>query len=213
MKFLRNHWYDLGGFFALFLIVILLLNGQNMSFYQLLMCLSLLSLFLHQLEEYRIVGTFPGMVNMMMFKSQKPDRYPLNAQSAVFVNVFMGWTTYFLAIVFAEKAIWLGMATILISTGNIIAHSFIFNIKGKTFYNAGMATSVLLFLPLSIMFFYIIHTEHLVQASDYFIGILLGILLNYAGVIKIIMWLKEENSPYHFPKRCLLKEEKTNHYT
>lgn len=208
MKFLRNHWYDLGGFFALFLIIILLLNGQNMSFYRLLMCLSLISLFFHQLEEYRIVGTFPGMVNKIMFKSKQPESYPLNSQTAVYVNVFMAWPIYFMAIVFAERTIWLGMATILISIGNIIAHSLIFNIKGKTFYNAGMATSILLFLPISILFFYIIHTFHLVQPLDYLIGITLGIILNYAGIIKIIMWFKDVDSPYPFPKRCLLNKKK-----
>jgi hypothetical protein len=56
------------------------------------------------------------------------------------VNVLIGWSTYFLAAILGEKAIWLGIATILISPGNTIAHTFLFNIKGRMFYNAGLLT-------------------------------------------------------------------------
>lgn len=208
MKFLREHWYDLGGGFALILTAILIFIGQELSIYQLLMYLSLLSLLLHQLEEYQIVGTFPGMVNRVMFNSEQADSYPLNSQTAVYVNVFMGWGSYFLAAFLAEKAIWLGMATILISAGNTIAHCFIFNIKGKTIYNAGMVTSILLFLPITLFFFYIIHTKNLVHAKDYFIGIPLGIILNYVGLLKLITWLKDKNTSYIFPQRNLLSEDR-----
>ena len=77
MNFLRQHWYDLGGFFALALVAFLIVGHQRLSTYELVMWLSLLSLFLHQLEEYRIAGTFPGMVNRVLFHSDKPDRFPL----------------------------------------------------------------------------------------------------------------------------------------
>lgn len=111
MSFLRKHWFDLGGILALVLVFYMIFYFGELSQYQTIVWLSLLSLLLHQLEEYRIVGTFPGMVNQVMFKSEQPDRYPLNTNSALMVNVIMGWTLYFLAAILAEKAIWLGMAT------------------------------------------------------------------------------------------------------
>jgi hypothetical protein len=68
MNFLRKHWYDLGGLFAIILIGYVFFNYPLMSNYQLVMWISLITLFFHQLEEYRIVGTFPGMINYLMFK-------------------------------------------------------------------------------------------------------------------------------------------------
>jgi hypothetical protein len=118
---------------------------------------SLVTLFFHQLEEYRIAGTFPGMINHVMFHSEMPDRYPLNSNTALIVNVVIGWLFYFLAALLGEKAIWLGLAIILVSLGNFIAHTFPFNIKGKTLYNAGMITSWIFFVPCIYFFFRIVY--------------------------------------------------------
>jgi len=88
----------------------------------------------------------------------------------------------------------LGLATILISVGNIIAHTVLFNVKGKTIYNAGMATSWFFFAPCAYFFFSIICTGHLVTTADYLIGIPLGIILNVVGVLKLIDWLADKNT-------------------
>lgn len=204
MNFLRKHWFDTGAVLAVVVIIFIWFNYGILSRYQLLMWLSLTSLFFHQLEEYRIVGTFPGMVNKVMYNSDMPDRYPLNSNTSLYINVFVGWSFYFMAALFAEKAIWLGMATILISIGNTVAHTLLFNIKGKTLYNAGMATSWLFFAPAGYYFFNIIHNMHLVTLKDYYIGIPLGVALNVVGILKLIDWMKNRNTRYFFPKRCLL---------
>lgn len=172
------------------------------------MWVSLITLFCHQLEEYRIVGTFPGMVNTVMYNSKMPDRFPLNTKSSFYINVFVGWGAYILAALFAEKAIWLGMATILVSLGNTVGHTTIFNIKGKTFYNAGLATCWLLFVPCVYIFFYIISSQNLATVTDYLVGIPLGIALNYIGILKLIDWLADEKTTYIFPQRNLLKRDR-----
>lgn len=182
MNFLRKHWFDLGALFAILIVVHIVLNFKSLTHYQLLMWMSLITLFLHQLEEYRIVGTFPGMINTVMYKSELPDRYPLNPNTAFYINVFVGWSVYFLAAFFAEKAIWLGIAAIMVSLGNIIAHTFVFNIKGKMIYNAGLVTSWLLFAPCVWFFVSILWRENLLSISDLFIGIPLGVVLNIFGV-------------------------------
>lgn len=120
MDFLRKHWYDLGGFLALTTIGGLFYLHSSLDNYQILMWLSVISLFFHQLEEYRIVGTFPGMVNRVIYKSDLPDRYPLNPNTSLYINVFIGWSTYIFAAIFNEHAVWLGIATILVSLGNIL---------------------------------------------------------------------------------------------
>src|SRR5436305_2403785 len=126
MHFLRRHWFDLG--LALAAVVgagILVTHPTGLA---LLLWLSLITLFLHQCEEYRYPGYFPGMINSILFSSRQPDRYPLNAQSSLIVNVLVGWLVYFLAAVFSETLVWLGIATILVSVGNVLAHPFLFNI-------------------------------------------------------------------------------------
>ena len=202
MNFMRLHWFDVGIAFAFVTGGIVFLG--NLAPLSLLLWLSLISLFLHQFEEYRYPGYFPGMMNTVMFSSKQPDRYPLNTNTSFIVNVYIGWLSYLLAAIFAEKAIWLGIATILVSAGNFIAHTFLFNIKGKTFYNPGMFTAILLFVPISAYFGYLVIQGHLATPLDWVVGIILGIVLNVVGILKMIDWLKDENTEYIFPKRFLI---------
>lgn len=169
-----------------------------------LLWLSLISLLLHQFEEYRYPGYFPGMMNTVMFSSKQPDRYPLNTNTAFIINVTVGWFSYLLATLLGERAIWLGIATILVSVGNFIAHTFLFNIKGKTFYNPGMFTAIVFFAPLAGYFGYLLIQGNLATPAGWIAGIILGILFNVLGILKLIDWLKDENTEYIFPKRFLL---------
>lgn len=210
MNLLRKNWYDLGAVLSVVVSIYVFTSHTNWTNYQTLMWLSLVSLFLHQSEEYRIAGTFPGMINRVMYNSKMPDRYPLNTNSALYVNVFVGWTVYFLAAILAERAIWLGIATILVSVGNIIAHTILFNIRGKTVYNAGLATSWLLFMPCVYFFVDIVNSNLLATGTDYCIGISLGIILNVVGILKMIDWMADKNTTYIFNQRNLLPTDRKN---
>ncbi len=208
MNLFRKHWFDIGGVLSVLTILYIIIYRTQLTNYELIMWISLVSLFFHQLEEYRIVGTFPGMVNKVLFRSDNPDRFPLNPNTAFYINVFLAWGSYFLAAILAEKAIWLGIATIMVSIGNTIAHTFVFNIKGKTVFNAGMVTSLILFAPISFFFFKIITVEGLATITDFVVGILLGIVFNVVGVLKLIDWLKNYNTKYLFPNRNLLPQDR-----
>lgn len=206
MKFLRKHWFDVGATLALVLLVTLFATfGADFTNVRFILWLSLASLFMHQFEEYRYPGYFPGMMNIVMFNSKKPDRFPLNEQTSLIVNVATGWTSYALAAVFSEQAIWLGIATMLVSIGNFAAHTLIFNLKAKekTLYNPGLLTSWIFFLPLSLWFFYLIVHQHIATPIDFIGGLILGAVLNYVGIIKTIEWMADENTQYIFPERCL----------
>ncbi|ADB36323.1 HXXEE domain-containing protein [Spirosoma linguale] len=208
MDFLRKYWYDLAGILAVITFTGLFIFHNSLTNYQILMWLSLVTLFLHQLEEYRIVGTFPGMVNKAMYNSDAPDRYPLNTNTAFYVNVVIGWGFYLLAAILGEKAVWLGIATILVSLGNTVAHTTVFNIKGKTLYNAGLATCWSLFVPCIYFFITTIYKENLVSITDYLIGIPLGVVLNVVGILKLIDWLADKNTNYIFEQRNLLPKDR-----
>ena len=148
------------------------------------------------------------MANAVMFKSDMPDRYPLNANSGMLINVVLGWSGYLLAALFWKQAIWLAIATILVSVGNIFAHTIIFNIKGKTFYNPGLLTSWLLFVPIVYFFFRLVSAEELASPLNWIIGIGLGIALNYFGIYKMILWLADTNTLYVFPRRFLSPKDR-----
>lgn len=208
MNFLRRHWFDIGGITGGIILIYVFFSFHKISGYQLLMWLSLVSLFFHQMEEYRIVGTFPGMINSVLFQSDLPDRYPLNSNTSLIINVYIGWTVYLLAVIAGKGFVWLGMASILVSFGNIIAHTFLFNIKGKTIFNAGMATCWLFFAPCVFCFFKIIYQEDLATEKDFLIGIPLGIIINVAGVLKPIKWLADRNTTYIFNKNQLLPKDR-----
>lgn len=206
IKFFTFHWFDIAAVLALALGVILFIfKPTGMT---LLLWLSLGSLFLHQVEEWRYPGYFPGMVNSAMFKSDMPDRYPLNANSGMLVNVVLGWGGYLLAALFWKQAIWLAIATILVSVGNIFAHTIVFNIRGKTLYNPGLITSWIFFVPIVYFFFDMMISQKIASRLDWLIGIILGIVLNYFGVYKMIIWLSDKNTPYVFPGRFLTPGER-----
>lgn len=198
MGFLKKHWQDAGLVLALAASGLFALFHTSLSPLQILLWISFITLLLHEFEEYRWPGGFPQFLNGAIFGSDQPDRYPLNTRSALVVNVLMGWPVYAAAAILAEKAVWLGMAAIVVSMGNILAHAVVFNIKARRFYNPGLATALLLFLPVSIAFFRQIVGEGLASPADYLIGFSLGFFLIYVGILKTIDWMKDKNTNNSF---------------
>ena len=202
MNNIREHWQDVGLALAVGGAAALFAGKQdNLS---LVLWLSLIALLLHQFEEYRWPGYFPGMFNRIMFNSRQPDRFPLNTNTSLIVNVG-AWALYLLAALAGERALWLGIATMTVNVGNFIVHTFVFNIKGRTLYNPGMFTSVFLFLPVSAYFFHRVIQGNLVTQADWMLGIALGIASS-AGLIRLINGLKDEETAHVFPKRCIFPD-------
>jgi hypothetical protein len=55
-----------------------------------------------------------------------------------------------------------------------------------------------------MFFFWLVIGGNRAIPLDWGLGVVLGIVLNYIGILKLIDWLKDERTPYIFPKRCLL---------
>jgi hypothetical protein len=206
--FLRLHWFDIG-------VVLAALAGMYLwatrpAGLALILWIGLVALFIHQFEEYRYPGYFPGMINSVFFSSKHPDRYPLNTNSAVVVNLGTGWLAYALAALFNTKALWLGIAVTMVTLGNFLIHTFVFNLKGRTRYNPGMATGLILFLPISVCFYYLAIRSDAASPLEWVFGIALGITLFYVGIDKIVDWLKDEDTSYVFPSRCLLPSSRNS---
>lgn len=208
MAFWRKHWFDVGGGLAFVLSCWLYLHHTELSLLQLLLGGSLVALLLHQLEEYRWPGYFPGMLNATVYRSSIPDRYPLNTNTALVINVLLGWLTYALAALFAQQLPWLGIATVLVSFGNVLAHAFFFNLKGRTWYNPGLASALLLFLPITVGYVHLVVTQQLATLPDWLSGIPLGVALNYFCIVKPIDWLADPNTPFRFETRQLRSSDR-----
>jgi hypothetical protein len=197
MNFARQHWFDIGIVISLAIIIVI---GTHLQ-YSLhdIIWLNFAALLLHQFEEYRFPGGFPQKLNTVFFKSDTMNSYPLNTNTALVINVVLGWCSYLLAALLLSNALWLCIATIMISLGNFFAHTILFNVRYKSFYNPGMFTAVVLFLPLCVCFFEFICIHHMATPIDFYIGIPLGILLN-ALIFLLIQVLKNKNTTFIFKK-------------
>ena len=193
MRFMERHWFDVGAGLGVVLIIWLAFTASSMATLTLVLWLSLLSLFAHQVEEWRWPGWFPGMLNVVLFRSDDPRRFPLNVRSGLAVNVGVGWIGYLLAALFAENALWLGLATILVSLGNCILHLIVIPISGRMHKNPGMVTSLLLFAPIVIWF--LVVAWPLMSLTDIVVGLVLGLILNIGGVVGLIRVLESRDAP------------------
>ena len=109
------------------------------------------------------------------------------------MNVGVGWVGYALAALLGERALWLAFGTILVSLGNCLLHLIVLPIRGRMLYNPGMATSLLMFLPVIIWFF--IEAWPLMSTADKVLGLILGLLLNVVGVIGLIRVMENPTAP------------------
>lgn len=201
MGWMERHWFDVGGVAGIVLLAWGLISRPSMTAVTLVLWVSLLTLLAHQVEEWRWPGWFPGMLNVVLFRSSDPYRFPLNIRSGLAVNAGVGWLGYLLAALLAERALWLALATILVSVGNCVLHLVVIPIRGRMPYNPGMATSLLLFLPVVIWF--VIVAWPMMSAVDLIIGLALGLVLNVGGVVGLIRIMANPDAPPFEPRQVL----------
>jgi hypothetical protein len=196
MKFLRRHWYTVGLFVAAAAICWAILG--DISRVQLILLLNFVVLLIHQFEEYGWPGGGPWIVNEAVRASERPDRYPLNQNNALIINVFAAYLFYLLP-VFFPQTVWLGLAPVLFGFGQFLIHGLFANIKLKWFYNPGLAAVVLGHIPLGIWYLAEIHARGIIDRWDWAFAVVYMV-----GFMAIIMqWLGyrvlvDRDSPYPF---------------
>jgi hypothetical protein len=57
-------------------------------------------------------------------------------------------------------------------------------------------------------FFKQVAQGHLASRTDWVLGIALGVFLNVVGIVKLIDWLKDEQTSFIFPNRCLIPTDR-----
>ena len=137
MQFFRRHWYDVGAVVAVFSIIALVLLWGRLDVLQRLLLLNFIVLLIHQYEEYGWPGGEPAIMNMVLQRSTIPDRFPLNQNSAMVINVLAAYCFYLIP-VFFPRVIWLGLAPVLFGMLQFIVHGIVTNKKMKSLYNPGV---------------------------------------------------------------------------
>ncbi len=121
MNAYRRHWYNIGLFIGIGVLAVLALGWQTSDVLQRLLLLNFTTLLFHQFEEYGWPGGEPAIMNKVLQPSATPDRYPLNQNSAMVINVFAAYPFYLIP-VFFPTVIWLGLAPVLFGMLQFVVH-------------------------------------------------------------------------------------------
>ncbi|MEK4348624.1 HXXEE domain-containing protein [Paenibacillus sp. FSL P4-0184] len=209
MNFLRKYWQDIGLFIGIVICIYLLMNWETIPRINSILWLSFVAILLHQFEEYRWPGYFPGIFNIALFKSESPDNYPLNKQSAMIINVVIAYVFYLLP-VFFPSVVWLGMAPVLMGFFQIIFHGVVINIRAKSMYNPGLVSAIIIHLPIGIWYINYIYEHHLITLSDWIWSAIYFAIAVYILIVKGNTWMKNKNSIYKFSQKQLRSFHKYN---
>jgi Protein of unknown function with HXXEE motif len=198
MNFFRRHWYEVGAVVAIGTVVWLILGWHGMDILQRLLLLNFVALLVHQYEEYGWPGGGPGIVNIVMRPNPAPDRYPLNQNSAMMINVFAAYHFYVLPVFFPE-VIWLGLAPVVFGLLQFVVHGIVVNVKMKSLYNPGLAAVVVGHIPIGLYYLYYVHAHDLVIAWDWVLALVYMLTFQYVLMLKLgYGWLADRNSRFPF---------------
>lgn len=208
MKFYRENWYSIGGVLFVILTFYMGLCENNFSHVQVILIYSFMALLVHQFEEYVCPGGFPGIFNIAVNEEkQVSDRYPLNANLSMIINVFIAYPFYIIPI-FLPHVFWLGIAQVLFGTYQIIIHGVVINKKLKSIYNPGLASAVFLHLPIAIYYCRYVSINHLASTGDFIIGVVVSILFALVSIAIPIRLLRNRNSKYPFTENRMYRYAK-----
>jgi Protein of unknown function with HXXEE motif len=196
MQWYRANWYWVGGLVAAAAVIYLAAAWGSLDELQRLLLAGFALVPLHEFEEYGWPGGEPAIMNKVIQPSGRPDRYPLNQNSAMIVNV--SWYPFALLALIFQHQIWLGLGTLLFWVGQFVIHGIVTNVKLKTIYNPGTLT-MLLGLALLVYYVYYLESKDLASLWDWVGGV--AVMAAFAGIFLLKMtysWLADQDSPYHF---------------
>ena len=153
MRFWRRNWYYIGGILFVFLAFGMGLWGSgHLSRLQVILVFSWMGMLMHQFEEYAFPGGFPLISNMAgLGELEHPERYPLNARQSFLSNVIFCYLSYIIPILF-PNLIWMGASQVLAGVWQLPGHGIAMNIRLKSKYNPGLASTALLQTPVAIYY-------------------------------------------------------------
>lgn len=196
--FLFHHWYDLGILAGLAAIQYYRVNQASLSTTHKLLLANFVAITIHQFEEYRFPGGFPAAMNIGVHHSTSPERVPLSAYSSFLTNVVATYGFY-LPPLFYPDIVWLGLGPFILGFSQLLIHGVNINMKMGAFYNPGLVSVLVLFIPLGYL--YLRHTSEIgvLTRGQLLMGLVYGVSFGYLVIAKSTFgWLVDENSPYPF---------------
>lgn len=129
-------------------------------------------LLFHQFEEYRFPGGEPAIRNIAA--ESKPhknfDRYPLNQNNAMVINVF-GVYVFYLLPVFMPDRLWISFAPIVAGLMQFVIHGILTPKKlGNRFYSPGLVAVLFGHVPVAILWFYYVIAYQKLTVLDVLLG-------------------------------------------
>ncbi|MEM1261990.1 MAG: HXXEE domain-containing protein [Pseudomonadota bacterium] len=197
--FMVDHWMKVGAFVAP-IVVFFGFKGRAAASSPwsvdigLMACLLTAAYLGHQVEEHWVdfLGReYPlyDYLNGLIAGLFGEDKYGVLDRSGIFyVNAGMVWTAGFLAILTAPRRVFPTLAMAGIMLVNAIAH--VGNALVTTSYNSGLVTSVVLFLPLSVVVFAAAHRSGAATTRTLALAILWGFLAHvilFAGLFASVV--------------------------
>jgi len=203
MKFIRNHWYDIGLVPMTAAIVFIIARWSEMEVLQRLALMNFAVIFWHQFEEYRFPGGEAAITNLASQPSHDgpADRYPLNQNNAMVMNVAAAYIIYLLPVLFPD-ILWLGFMPVVFGISQLIIHAFITPRQiGNRIYSPGCCAVVFGHVPVGVCWFYCTVSHGLLGPADVVSGMLYLFLFIAVFMRKIGYGiLKSPDSGYPFPK-------------
>lgn len=186
---------------AIMFVALIFLMGLWGIFYldtlSLILVYQFMALLAHQCEEYIFPGGAQAGINILYGADRDNcDRYPINAANGALINT-IGFAFYIAAITFPQ-ATWLGLAIALFGFIELIIHGIPLNLKLKSLYNPGLATSICLFLPLGIYYIVYVTGENQVSGADWLWALVTLAVGGGIGLGYPILGLRNRNTHYPF---------------
>ncbi len=202
MKFLRNHWYDIGVIpFAIGLFY-LILNWSSTSVLQKIAIMNFMVIFWHQFEEYRFPGGEAAITNMANQSQEErlAKRYPLNQNNAMVINMAAAYIMYLLPVIF-PNVMWIGFTPVVFGMSQLIVHVIMTPRKiGNKIYSPGASAVVFGHIPLGIWWLYYTISNGLLNWMSVVGGIVYLAVFIGGFMMKIGYGvLQSEDSKYVFP--------------
>jgi Protein of unknown function with HXXEE motif len=200
MRNYRDNWFNVGAVLAMAIAGALALSHRRLSRPRLFSALNLAALMVHQFEEYGFPGYFPGMLNAGVFKSDKPERYPLNTNSALIVNAVVGYPFYLLPVLFPKRRSF-GLAPVLLGFAQALFHGIVPPLRAKTPYGPGFLSAFFLHVPIGAKYIREAASERPLGRGEWVRAALYMVAFAALGIGAPLQLLRNEESPYRFTER------------
>ena len=193
----RTHWPRIGAVLAMLIGGTIAASARRLTKPQILSAANLMALMAHQFEEYVYPGYFPGQFNRGLFNSDSPRNYPLNPQTAMVINTCLAYPFYVAPVLF-PKSRWLGLTPVLVGWSQIVLHGIVIPRKAGAKYGPGVATALLLHLPIGIGYVIAVGRSGALDRADWAKGLGGAVGSAVFGVVVPNMLMRDRNSPYAF---------------